>query len=511
MKLFNTYKKEFALGIGIVALFLFLRLFNLLLLPIFTDEAIYLRWAQIALNDSNWRFISLTDGKQPLFTWFMMISMNFISDPLLAGRLVSVIMGFFTMIGLFLVSFELFKNKRVALLSAFLFVFLPIAVVHDRMAMQDSTVATFAIWSLYISILLVRRIRLDIAYTLGFVIGGAVLTKTNGFFSAGLLPFTLFLFDFKKEHLKNRLLRWIVYIIVAVVISQLMYSILRLSPLYGVISTKNATFVYPVNEWIKHPFTYFTQNIKSLALWLYEYLSISYITLFVVGLLYIRTFLREKLLLLVYFAAPVIYLAFFGVSLFPRFIYFSMIMLLPICSWTLDFIFQKVERKFDSKKDSAVRISTITIILFLTISYQAFASYKVIFDPINAPIAASDNSQYVNNWTAGWGTTHAIQYLKKEAETQKVFVGTMGTFGLMPAALELYLVQNPNITIRGYWPPEDKLPQEVLDSAQVMPTYFVLYQPQTPKIAQYPLDLVFEERAGNSKKDSFRLYRVRAQ
>ncbi|MCX6792160.1 MAG: hypothetical protein NT149_03940 [Candidatus Gottesmanbacteria bacterium] len=81
---------------GLAVLFFVTRLTNLTKLPIFTDEAIYIRWSQIGSRDPNWRFISLVDGKQPLFTWIMMVFLRFIRDPLVAGRLVSVLAGFFT-------------------------------------------------------------------------------------------------------------------------------------------------------------------------------------------------------------------------------------------------------------------------------------------------------------------------------------------------------------------------------------------------------------------------------
>src|SRR5258706_6489945 len=101
----------FLFGICLLTLFFFTRFYNILNLPIFTDEAIYVRWAQIASNDAAWRFISLTDGKQPMFVWIAMVLMKFIQDPLFAGRTVSVIAGFFSMIGLFFVGNELFKNN----------------------------------------------------------------------------------------------------------------------------------------------------------------------------------------------------------------------------------------------------------------------------------------------------------------------------------------------------------------------------------------------------------------
>src|SRR5476651_1299417 len=116
MGFIKKYRLEILASIVIALLYFFLRLIFLTRLPIFTDEAIYIRWAQIALQDSSWRFISLTDGKQPLFVWAAMIILKFIHDPLLAGRLVSVFSGFFTMIGLFFLTYELFKNKTTAYL-----------------------------------------------------------------------------------------------------------------------------------------------------------------------------------------------------------------------------------------------------------------------------------------------------------------------------------------------------------------------------------------------------------
>src|SRR5690242_10188597 len=117
MELIGKYRKEIILSGVIFCLYLFLRMSNLKGLPIFTDEAIYIRWGQVALHDASWRFISLTDGKGPFFIWAMMPLLKIIPDPLAAGRMVSVISGFFTLIGLWLLSWELFKNRRIAFLT----------------------------------------------------------------------------------------------------------------------------------------------------------------------------------------------------------------------------------------------------------------------------------------------------------------------------------------------------------------------------------------------------------
>src|ERR1035437_1065413 len=228
MSFLSKYKGEILLGIFLTLVYFFLRLIFLNRMPIFTDEAIYVRWAQIALQDASWRFISLTDGKQPMYVWVAMVFMKFIKDPLVAGRLVSVLTGFFTMIGLFFLSYELFKNKTIAFLTSTLYVFYPFAQVLDRMAIYDSMVAAFYVWALYFSVLLVKRVKLSLAYTLGFVIAGGVLTKSSNFFSIYLLPFLLVLFNFKQKLVKEKLFKFILLAVLSAAIGYGFYQILRL-------------------------------------------------------------------------------------------------------------------------------------------------------------------------------------------------------------------------------------------------------------------------------------------
>ncbi|MDP3998528.1 MAG: glycosyltransferase family 39 protein [bacterium] len=177
-KFIIKYRGEILLGLFLALLFFLTRLIHLTEMPIFTDEAIYLRWAQIAKNDASWRFISLTDGKQPLFVWLTMIMMIIINDPIVAGRLVSVAAGFVTMVGMGFLGYELFGRRRVGFLAAILYLVSPFAMVYDRMALMDSLLGTFTVWCIYLIVLLVRNLRLDLALILGALLGGGVLTKT---------------------------------------------------------------------------------------------------------------------------------------------------------------------------------------------------------------------------------------------------------------------------------------------------------------------------------------------
>lgn len=507
MNLVLKYKNEIILSLVISFFYFFLRLIFLDRLPIFTDEAIYMRWAQIALDDSAWRFISLTDGKQPMFIWVAMIFVKFVEDPLLAGRLVSVVSGFFTMIGLFLLTRELFRNKTTAFLAAILYVFYPFAQVYDRMAIYDSMVATFSVWAIFFSILLVRKVRLDIAYTLAFVIGAGILTKTSNFFSIYLLPFTLILFDFKKKELKNRLLKWAILAAFACSLAFAMYNLLRLSPLFQMIQAKNAIFVYPLSEWLQHPWTFFIGNLNGLFSWLTEYLKLPYLTLILISLILIRKYFKEKILLVLYFLIPFVSLALFGRVIFPRFIYFMSLYLLPLAAWGLSYVISEAVSYSQRKNKAHVIKTLVPIIVFAFIWYPGFVSLQYALNPITSKIAKADNSQYVNSWAAGWGINESVEFFKKEAKDKKIYIATEGTFGLLPAALEMYLVTDKNITIQGYWP-VDKFPEDVVKKAEQVPTYFVFYQKDHVVIPkEFPLKLLFTVKQGNSDF-YYRVYQV---
>ena len=94
-------------------------------------------------------------------------------------------------------------------------------------------------------------------------------------------------------------------------------------------------------------------------------------------------------------------------------------------------------------------------------------------------------------------------FLREQAQAGKVTVYTEGTFGLLPYAIEIYLVNQPNITIRGIWPVPESMPQEIQESARDHPTFFVLNQLQEAPPG-WPLELIAQYSKGN-RKDSRKL------
>lgn len=463
----KKYSKEITAALIIVILFFIVRLPFILSLPIFTDEAIYLHWAQVALHDSNQRFISLTDGKQPLYIWITVVVMKFITDPLLAGRLVSLGAGFITLIGIFVLTRELFKNRYIGLIASLLYAIYPFAIVYDKMALYDSLVGTFFVWGLYLTILLVRYVRLDNALILGLAGGLGVLNKTSGFFSVYLLPFSLLIFNRKQKKARFRFVKLLFFMLISVVLLYAMYSLLRLSPFFYIISQKDAVFIYPIAEWIKHPFEFFWSNFQVGMLdWFIRYFSIPFSILVILAFLITKKYLREKILLLIWFIIPFILLALFGKTLYPRYIFFMTLPLLSLAAFAFYELFFVIKNK----------IYYILICLALCL-VPLRTDYMILFNFAHAPIPSSDVNQYNNDWPSGTGVKESIIYFKQIQDKNKITVFTQGTFGLMPYAYEIYFYNNPNFIIKGVWPIETIPPKELLDSAKVNPTYIVFYQP----------------------------------
>lgn len=480
---------------GLAVLYLATRLTNLTKLPIFTDEAIYIRWSQIGSRDANWRFISMVDGKQPLFTWIMMIFLRIIRDPLFAGRLVSVFAGFFTVIGMWLTTRELFKSQKIAYIASLLYILVPFGLMYDRMALYDSLSATASIWSLYLAILLVRRVRLDVALLLGMSLGLGVLNKTSGFLSLYMLPGTLILFDWTKNDRVKRLLRWVGLALVAAIICEGMYSILRLSPLYAMIGQKDTVFVYSFREWLTHPFNFLYGNIHGLFDWAIHYLTWPLFTTAILTGFALWKWPREKLLLLGWWFAPFFALAVDGRVLYPRFILFMVLPLMVLVAVGVVWI-------WDTFKHSIWRWALI-ILLF---GGSLYTDYYIITNPLYAPIPEADAGQYIDDWPSGWGVPEVNAFLAEEATKGKVSVYTDGTFGLLPYSVEIYLVDNPNMKIKGLYPITKDIPEEILVDAQDHPTYVVFNQSQF--IPMWPLKLIDQWQKGKRTDVFMRLYQV---
>lgn len=490
-------KKQLLFWIGIISLFLFTRLFNLLIIPIFTDEAIYTYWAQIALHDPANRFISLEDGKQPLFIWSAAIFQNFLTDPLLATRLVSVLSGLGSTVGIYLLSKMLF-NQKVAILSSLLYIILPLTLLYDRMALFDSLLTMFGIYSVFFTVKLVKDPRLDLAMLTGISIGLSTLTKSSGAFFLYTLPFSLLLFNFRDKNIGAKFFKWAVLASLVFVISQIVYNSLRLSPLFYIIGQKNLTFIKSFPEFIESPFQYFKSNLNSMISWIIDYIGLGLFVLLPISIIYAFFKKNNKILYLsVLIFAPFVAELLFNKVLYPRFMLFYfpyVIILISFAIVEINDLFGNYQKYFQ-----------ILILIFFI--YPVTSSWNLLTNPTIAKIPGADAGQYINDWPAGYGVAETVDIFKRESENEEIFVATEGTFGLLPFAIRIYFFGDSNVQISGFWPvDENNLPQQILDVAKSKKTFFIFNENQD-KITNPQLRLLNTYQKGKGTS-YMRLYEV---
>lgn len=469
------------------------RLYAITDFPIFNDEAIYVRWAQLGRYDASQRLVSLVDGKQPLFIWLTSIAMGLISHPLYAGRLVSMIAGIGTMVGLYFLTLELFKKQWVAVGAALLYAIVPFALVYNRLALLDALLGMFIIWSIYLQVLVARSLRLDYAFILSFATGAAILTKTNGFFTLYLAPLALVLLPWKRGQTVRQFIRWVLLMVVVLIISLLMYSVLRLSPNYAAIGEKNTEFVLDIGQ--SNPVELLQTAWENLTLsigWIVAY-STPFLFFLITPSIFVKQHRKERIFLFAWFMLSLGIISLVGRKLYPRYYFPSALVLLPLIAagfWQLYELFKK----------KALIIGALFIIM---VSYY---DYRILSDFPRAPIPQADLVQYANGWAAGDGMKEIVQHLQKEAIKGKIYIVSEGRFGSFPATVvELFFWHYPQVEYRGLDSITDKIPLSLVEKSRDMPVFVIFNREQT--IPSWPFELVMEHRKGVS--DYFvRLYKV---
>ncbi len=446
---------------ALIILYLVTRLFHLTLIPVFVDEAIYIRWSQVMRTEPTLRFLPLSDGKQPLFMWLTIPMFKLFSDPLVAGRFTSILAGLGSLIGLSSLTWYISRSKKAIFVVLLLYILTPFTLFFDRMALADSLLSMFAIWSFFLGLLFVHYQRLDLALLLGMILGGAVLTKSPGWY---FLPLQLFLLLNLKKINRVIALKLLGGWLVALVIVFAMYNILRLGPNFQMIAIRNKDYVFSFAEVLSHPLNPFIGHFTDSISWL-----ISLITWPAIGLLLLSLFLKPfrsyKLSLFLWSLLPILFQASIAKAYTSRYFLFTIPPLLIIIGLALEELKHKSLKKV---------VSGLFLLILL------FASYKdllLLTNPPAAPIPQNMKYGYFQEWTAGYGQDLVAQYLKKaRPSTTKILVGTEGFFGTLPDGLQIYTEGHPNIVILGIGQPIGRIPESLRNALVENEVYLVVNQ-----------------------------------
>lgn len=460
MKLVLKSKFEILILSFLVAAYFALRLSNLTgptAQPIFADEAIYVRWAQVMRAEPTLRFVSVTDGKTPLFMWVMIPLFKIFSDPLFAGRFLSVIAGFSTLMGVFLLSHRVF-GKKTAFWASFLYVIVPYTVFFDRMALVDSMLATFSVWSLYFLIWLVQKPGLDKAMFLGYLLGGGVLTKTPGMMSILIAPLAALSFIGHPEK-RGELLKFLGCIAVSVSIGFIMYNILRLGPEFRQLTSRNGDYVFAPTELIGRPLDPFIPHLRDLSDWFPKMLTWPVLISFFAGvLLFVLKPTRLKTIVLFWGLIPLLFELAFLRTFTARYV----LSFIPILLIFAGFGIEKLVDKF-----KLVKFQIFIALAFLIL--PMYFNFYLITDIAKAPLPDEERRGYLEQWTAGYGFPDIAKYLIEKRKNGPVLVATQGYFGTLPDGLFIY-IDKANIDVTGG---RGTISAEIRDAAKLRQTFFI--------------------------------------
>lgn len=464
---------------GLTVFYLVSHLLRLNELPIFADEAIYIRWAQLILDDAQrYLLFPLNDGKTPLFVWTMVPSLKLFVDQLVAGRFVSVLIGLVEMFVIGLTTWKLTKQSLAVIWSMLLTAILPFWFFYQRMALMDmmltfwlslavlivlhisNTLSQITIaekGSIALQLLQVLRARKVLAQMLGLgaILFLAIWTKLPAvLFLPSILPIALINSGLSR---KKNLLALMITLIATVIAGMLFLSTSSL-PAFTQLFSRGGDFLYSFSDFFAGRWTVVFSNtgllLNSAVLYLGPLILITPILS-----LFFRNHRKQQFFLLlatIFFVAPMMLLA---KVLYPRY-------LLPMSVFfTLSsslFIAEIVERlELQKLKNRAILAIGLALYCANTVAYAAQWDFQALFSVDQLPMVAVDRMQYLEEWSSGHGIVQAVSLLQEASTTKRIAVATEGFFGTLPDAMLVYLHnQNvDNLSVDGIGQPVHEIPQ----------------------------------------------------
>ncbi|MEK7572904.1 MAG: glycosyltransferase family 39 protein [Patescibacteria group bacterium] len=428
-------KKKTLLFISI--LYFATRVFNLTVIPIFNDEAIYIRYGLAERLEEVSRHYSLLVGKEPLMPNLYAISGLLFNDLLFGARLITVIFGFLTLWGIYKLCKKYF-SQNVAIFASLIYIVNPFTLFFDRLALLDSPVSTIEIWSLYFTLELIHKADVRKALTLGTILGLGFWIKSTSYFYF-FLPFVALLVYFIKQR-KFEIDKFKMFLISGALTLGI-FSLLYFDPLYKVLVEQRKIYTYGFLFPFSLPFNIFWRNIEFAFSFLFFFQTP---LIFLAGLSGIVVYLKKKdfnyYIFLLWFILPLLYMILYGKM--PTSRYF-LILSVPFVILTGIFI----SKVFEYKK--LFGIIVLTSIIAACMVYNSF----IYFSPLKFPnlllgVAKVDATQYFHGFPSGYGVIEAINYLKDLGKDKNITIIVRNDSGNPEDAVVAYLYyNNPNIKV----------------------------------------------------------------
>jgi hypothetical protein len=411
---------------GLVLLYLITRLTALTALPMSSEEATWIHWAQIMVQYPSEWLISRVGDQNPLFIWLNAITLNIFSDPLVAGRWVSVLAGLASLAGLYFIGRDAF-NRTVGFLAGLIYIVVPYAYFFDRLALPDGLLSAFGIWMFRWTLHIAQETRPSAKAfkILGILMGVALLTQARAFV---LFPIPVMMFYFWRVHQRPEF--WKQFGISAGIAFALNLPVFLSGSLTN--SGGFTRLFFPENEWMN--FIYVSVTFE----WYWKFLIFSLIELLDIYYIYwtlpLALVLTASLVYLfrerqtvervwwLWFLIPS--LTFLLLGSLPHSHLFLMtvppviLLAAAACDRLAHFILITLRKLIGAPHHARTPERAAALGGFMALVLFSGITWDLVFlkNPLNADYHATDRVAYAEGRFSGYGIQEAAQYLAKEAE-----------------------------------------------------------------------------------------------
>lgn len=519
----KTYVKKMLHATGISALvilagYVTLHLASLTSLPIFADEAIYIRWTQLMIDDfTRYAFFPMNDGKTPLQFW-LLIPWQFLPlDQLASARLFMIVVGLFQVLSMGWLAWICNGKRPAILMSMTMTAFLPYWYFHHGLFLLDGLLTLWLSLFLGFSIILFKHIsaaknnvsqpfftfnmtsiqhfvcilfkeyKKIILLTLasGLAFGLALLTKVPAILAIPAIGISIL---YSSHNWWDRFLRSIFFGI-SLLIGTLMFASLSIHPAFGQLFSRGGDFLFPISAILVDQA--WKETIPSIPNYLYTffvYLTPT-ITILNVTSLFLKPNKKRSHVLFwsgIIFLLPIMIM---GRVVYPRYLFPAALFFTLNAALCAETIMLQIKEKGLSIQRSLV---ALTMALLLANSAAASASfiYFSITDTSQLPLVSADKEQYLYEWSAGHGIKETVHIIRMFSQKERVAVATEGSFGTLPDGLMVYLHRTDvsNIFVDGIGFPLKEIPHTFIEKTLDFDRFILVGNSDRIKNSEIPLD-----------------------
>jgi len=484
---------------GLIGLiFLASHLFQLTKLPVFADEAIYIRWSQLIIDDAQrYAFFSLNDGKTPLFIWLQVPFQNLLSDPLWAGRLVAVLAGFGTIFVILALVKELGLSRNWQYVAAGAMTVWPFWFFHHRMALMDGLLVFWLALSWLCLLRALKTTNYVWALAAGLSFGLSLMTKLPAILflpSLGLVIIQGYLLNQPQPSLgnfMNKFKNWLPLMMLGVTSSLGIFLLLKLHPAFSQLFSRGGDFLFKLPELTAVQIWHnFWANGTNFSVIFGHYLTWGALSLLIIGLftpkrrqmIGLLLFMSLSFMLPIQIMGKVIYARY----LLPAALPLTLAIILAI---------ESLVARINLEKKLVVRTGLATILAVLLAQSLTQSSRFMIYSWLNPnalDLTLSDQVQYLTEWSSGNGLKEVANAALTVNKSQSLLILTEGFFGTLPDGLLMYFHQQKlgNIFVEGIGQPVREIPEKMIEKSKNYDQTWLVVNSHRMKISLPPDQLL---------------------